>query len=276
MKKILLVDDDPAIVQYLVELLKHEGWAISTAGSGIEGLEKLSNQRYDLVVSDVWMPAMTGLEMLAEMRKLPQYPPAIVMTGDDTPAVTLKALAHQAQMLVTKPFKAGEMLTVIRQAIQAPSDSTIQVISATPDWVEIEIPCELKHVDQISSLMLKLKSDLPETVRESVGQAFRELLLNAVEWGGELDAERRVRISFVRAKRMLLYRIADPGKGFNFESLAHAAVANAPDDPIGHMRVREERGLRPGGLGILMTKSLVDELLYNEKQNEVVFVKYLD
>jgi anti-sigma regulatory factor (Ser/Thr protein kinase) len=49
-----------------------------------------------------------------------------------------------------------------------------------------------------------------------------------------------------------------------------------PDDPIGHMKVREEKGLRPGGLGILMTMSLVDELLYNEAQNEVVFIKYLD
>jgi hypothetical protein len=58
--------------------------------------------------------------------------------------------------------------------------------------------------------------------------------------------------------------------------LQHAAISNPPDDPIRHMNVREEKGLRPGGLGILMTMSLVDELLYNEAQNEVVFIKYLD
>ena len=53
-------------------------------------------------------------------------------------------------------------------------------------------------------------------------------------------------------------------------------MSNPPDNPIEHMRIREEKGIRPGGLGILMTMSLVDELLYNEAQNEVVFVKYLE
>jgi anti-sigma regulatory factor (Ser/Thr protein kinase) len=75
---------------------------------------------------------------------------------------------------------------------------------------------------------------------------------------------------------MLLYRIADPGQGFRFEGLAHSALANPPDRPTEHMAVREEKGLRPGGFGLLMTRQMVDELLYNEAQNEVVFVKYLD
>ena len=52
--------------------------------------------------------------------------------------------------------------------------------------------------------------------------------------------------------------------------------ANSPDDPIAHALVREEQGLRPGGLGLVMTRALVDELIYNEARNEVVFIKYLD
>ena len=75
---------------------------------------------------------------------------------------------------------------------------------------------------------------------------------------------------------MLLYRIADPGEGFDINRLAHAAINNPPDDPLGHARVREEMGLRPGGLGLMMTHALVDEVIYNEKRNEVVLVKYLD
>ena len=106
--------------------------------------------------------------------------------------------------------------------------------------------------------------------------AFRELLFNAVEWGGKLDPTRKVRISCLRAKRMLLYRIADPGEGFDIEALQHAAVCNPDDDPLRHAVVREEQGLRPGGLGLAITRSLVDELIYNEARNEVVFVKYLD
>lgn len=75
---------------------------------------------------------------------------------------------------------------------------------------------------------------------------------------------------------MLLYRIADPGEGFDINRLAHAAISNPDDDPLGHDRVREELGLRPGGLGLVMTRALVDEVIYNEKRNEVVLVKYLD
>ena len=141
---------------------------------------------------------------------------------------------------------------------------------------DIDGLCERANVDRIHDMMLKLKADLPQDVRENVSQAFRELLMNAMEWGGKFDPERKIRISYLRSKKMLLYRIADPGSGFNFEGLQHAAVSNPPDNPIEHMRIREEKGIRPGGLGILMTMSLVDELLYNEAQNEVVFVKYLE
>ena len=113
-------------------------------------------------------------------------------------------------------------------------------------------------------------------MRESVAHAFRELLTNAIEWGGKLDPTRKVRISCVRAKRMLLYRIADPGEGFDLDRLRHAAISNPADDPFQHIDVRDARGLRPGGYGLAMTRSLVDELIYNEARNEVICVKYLD
>ena len=75
---------------------------------------------------------------------------------------------------------------------------------------------------------------------------------------------------------MILYRVADPGSGFRFEDLAHAAVSNPPEDPFAHAQAREDKGLRPGGFGIMMARAMVDELIYNEAHNEVVFVKYLD
>ena len=115
-----------------------------------------------------------------------------------------------------------------------------------------------------------------EDIREALAQAFRELLMNAVEWGGKLDPTRKVRIACVRTKRMLLYRIADPGEGFDIDGLRHAAISNPEHDPIRHLVVREEKGLRPGGFGLAMTRSLVDELIYNEARNEVIFVKYLE
>ena len=113
-------------------------------------------------------------------------------------------------------------------------------------------------------------------MREAIGRVFREMLLNAIEWGGKLDPTREVRVTYLRAKKMILYRIADPGEGFRFEDLDHAAISNPEDNPMEHMEARMSKGIRPGGFGILMSQSLADELLYNEARNEVVFVKYLD
>ena len=97
-----------------------------------------------------------------------------------------------------------------------------------PEWVELVAPCVLEMADRIQSFVMQLETDLPEPVRESVAQAFREMLTNAIEWGGKLDPQRKVRISCVRAKRLLLYRIADPGEGFDIDKLRHAAISN-PD-----------------------------------------------
>jgi anti-sigma regulatory factor (Ser/Thr protein kinase) len=167
------------------------------------------------------------------------------------------------------------LVSLVRDALNATSAQPINVVSARPNWVELSVPCTREAADRLQGVVSHLDANLPEDVRESVAYAFRELLLNAIEWGGKLDPKRRVRISCLRAKRMLLYRIADPGPGFKTEELAHAAI-NHPDDPIEHMNVREQMGLRPGGFGILMVRAKVDELIYNEKQNEVVFIKYID
>ncbi len=80
----------------------------------------------------------------------------------------------------------------------------------------------------------------------------------------------------MRTSRMVQYRISDPGPGFRFENLNHAAIGDPERGPLAHMPVRESKGIRPGGLGLVMVKALADELLYNEEQNEVVLIKYLD
>jgi anti-sigma regulatory factor (Ser/Thr protein kinase) len=170
------------------------------------------------------------------------------------------------------------IVAAVADALAASSQATlpIEVISARPEWVEIVVPCVIQMAERLHAFILQLETGLPQDVRESVAQAFRELLCNAIEWGGQLDPNRTVRISCIRAHRMLMYRILDPGQGFNIEALPHAAISNSPDDPIGHAVVREEKGIRPGGLGLVMTRALVDELIYNEARNEVVFIKYLD
>ena len=97
-----------------------------------------------------------------------------------------------------------------------------------------------------------------------------------MEHGANFDPSQHVEVSYVRTKRMVLCRVKDPGQGFSLEELQHSAIANPEDDPFKHMETREAQGKRPGGFGILMAKRLVDDLIYNDKGNEVLLVKYLD
>jgi anti-sigma regulatory factor (Ser/Thr protein kinase) len=200
------------------------------------------------------------------------------MTADDTSATLLEAVKRQAYRYIRKPFAPKEIVEIVDRAMSRSSSAglPIEVVSATKHWLEMIAPCTLETADRLQSFVMHLEADLPEQIRESVAHAFRELLTNAIEWGGKLDPNRKVRISCVRTKRMLLYRIADPGEGFDLEKLRHAAIANPASDPLRHIDVREESGLRPGGYGLAMTRSLVDELVYNEARNEVICVKYLD
>ena len=272
---ILVVDDDRTTRHLTRATLLKAGYDVRVAKDGAEALTRLRGKKYDLVLLDVWMPRMDGLAMLDRMKKLRTRPRVIVMTSDDAPDTLLKAIRRQAHTFVHKPVEPAALVNLVRDVLKSAPEPPIEVLSARPDWVELVVPCTREAADRLHGVMAQLDTSLPEDVRESVGYAFRELLMNAVEWGGKLDPKRTVKISYVRAKRMLLYRITDPGTGFSMENLDHAAISH-PDNPIEHLEVRESKGLRPGGFGILMVRAKVDELIYNEKQNEVVFVKYLD
>ena len=276
MSKILVVDDDKATRHVLQAVLMSAEFTTAVARDGVEALRLLGAERFDLVLLDVWMPRMNGLELLAKLRAIDARPRVVVMTSDDAPETLLKAVREQAFKYVHKPVEAAQLLETVREALAASHPPPVEVISARPEWVELVVPCTREAAGHLEAVMSQLDSALAPDVRASIGYAFRELLLNAVEWGGKLDPSRTVRIACLRAKRMILYRIADPGTGFTVEDLPHAAIGQPPDDPIAHMQVREAKGLRPGGFGLLTVRASVDELLYNEQRNEVVFVKYLD
>ena len=274
--RVLIADDDAATRHGVAKLLENAGFDVSEAADGIAALNAIEQRPYDLVFLDIWMPQLSGLEVLARIRMGASRPKVIVMTSDSTSETLLRAVKEQAYDYLSKPFPPRQAVEVAHRALSADQDPAIEVLSARPHWVELLIPCTREAAERIQTFMMKLDAGLPDSVRETIASSFRELLLNAVEWGGQLDPNRKVRIASVRSPRMLMFRIADPGSGFSFEGLSHAAVGQPESEPIAHMSVREERGIRPGGFGILMTKAAADELIYNEAQNEVMFVKYFD
>lgn len=276
-QKILVADDDRTTRFAISSMLKNAGYAVTAVSNGGEALRKIQKTNFALAFLDIWMPELSGLEVLARVRASDgeSHPKVIIMTSDGTPENVLRAIREQAYEYVSKPFPPKEAVELAERALKHGASPPIEVISAKPHWVELLIPCTREAAERIQSFLMKLEGDLPDGVRHRIGLAFRELLLNAVEWGGKLDPNRKVRIAYVRSSRMLLYRIADPGSGFSIKGLTHAAVGQPHDDPMAHMAVRDQLGIRPGGFGIAMTQSMADELIYNEAQNEVIFVKYL-
>ena len=276
--RVLVVDDDRTLRHAITTLLRDAGYGTDQAGDGPEALQKLQTQHIDVMLLDIGLPGMSGLDVLAEARLAPEPPRVVMMTADDTPETLLQSIRGQAHLFIRKPFAPKRIVDMVNEVLASSPAAAlpITVVSARPEWVELVAPCSLEVAKRVQDFVMQLDAKLPDDVRQSVAQAFRELLTNAVEWGGRLDPTRTVRIACLRTRRMLVYRIADPGEGFDIARLAHAAINNPSDDPLGHDRAREELGLRPGGLGLVMTHALVDEVIYNEKRNEVVLVKHLD
>ena len=276
MSRVLVVEDDDTTRHLLSSVLKGAKFSVVTAKDGVAGLRQLRKGGFDLALLDIWMPRLNGLELLAKMRAEGLQTKAVVMTSDNTPETLLRAIREQAYYYLPKPVEPKMLLELVENALAASPVPPIEVLSARPEWVELLAPCEMATAERIQGFISQLDVDLSEEVRESVGQVFREMLINAIEWGGRLDPNRKVRIACLRTRRMVLYSITDPGPGFKIEELTHAAVGYSPSQPIEHVKVRQEKGIRPGGFGILMARAMVDELLYNEVRNQVVFIKYLD
>ena len=275
MSRILLVDDDPDIHRLIAPALATDGHTVLSAMSGKEGLEALTREPFDLVIIDYLMPVMDGVQFLEELRRIHPELRCIMVTGNDTPEAVLGALRCRCSDFLVKPLSIGELRSSITAVSTAPPMINIEIVSAQPNWLRFRVPCDLSAVPVLQKLFTTLKKDIPEQTREAIAYAFREMLNNAIEHGGKLDPTKQVEVAFIRLKRALIYWIRDPGEGFDPTQLPHAAVNNPTGDPFRHVAIRDEKGLRAGGFGILLTNQLVDELVYNKERNEVVFVKYL-
>ncbi|HKX29677.1 MAG TPA: response regulator [Blastocatellia bacterium] len=275
MSKILVIDDDSALHQVIEGALKSDGHTLWHATDAPQGLAVLARAPIDLALIDYVMPEPEGSEFLDRLSR--DYPKlkTILITAGETPATVLAALRKQVCDFLVKPFSTADLRTAIHSALDYHTLIDIEVISAAPNWVQLRVPCDLAAVPLLQKLLIQLKADLPEETREAMAYAFREMLNNAIEHGGKLDPTKRVEVLCVRLKRAIIYWIKDPGEGFDPESLEHAAVNNPAGDPFRHVTVRDKKGLRAGGFGILLTNQLVDELVYNERRNELMFVKYL-
>lgn len=114
-KNILVIDDDALVLKTIRKLLEREGYSVETAKSAREAIEKLSAQGFNLIVCDVRMPEMDGIEFLEEIKKgnKPQIP-IIYITGYASEEAPIKALRLGAKDYVLKPFDMDKLLESVK------------------------------------------------------------------------------------------------------------------------------------------------------------------
>lgn len=113
--RVLLVDDEKDIVEVIQDRLEAYGFAVVTAGTGVEALKALSTDTFDGVFLDVKMPEMGGIEALEQIRKINQEIPVIIITSSSTRESAIEALAKGANDFVLKPFEWQELKAKIEK-----------------------------------------------------------------------------------------------------------------------------------------------------------------
>ena len=121
MPRILAVDDEPNIVRLIQVNLERHGYQVETANNGAQALAKIKANRPDLLVSDVMMPEMDGMELLANVRRDPSLMdlPVIMLTAKAQDKDVLEGYTRGADMYLTKPFNPQELLSFVKRILSA-------------------------------------------------------------------------------------------------------------------------------------------------------------
>lgn len=275
-KNALVVDADPDISSLLLRVLQPGSWVLTSVPDNLSALAVSRAKAFDLIVTSDKTSGREDIELLRQIRRVRPHTRLIILADESTPGDVITAMRERAFSYFSKPFSLDTLAEMIYIATEGPCwDDGIEVVSGTPELIRILARCEVKTADRLIHFLNEI-ADLPDPEKNEVATAFREILLNAIEHGGRLDPNQYVKIEYVRARHMITCHITDPGPGFTLDEIPHAAIANPADDPIRHVALREEFGMRPGGFGVLLAQQLVDELIYGQDGNEVILIKYID
>jgi DNA-binding NarL/FixJ family response regulator len=277
MSRVLVIGSHIQVSREIGGALSAADFPMEYSAGHADALQRLRMRSFGVVITSPDSVVDEDLALLEEMRAIRPGVKCIVLARHSSPGEVIAALRSRVFACFTPPFDPAEIANFARSAA---SDSQwrddIQVLSARPGWVSVRANCRLITAERLITFAKELSRQLPEDTREEMMQAFREILLNAMEHGAAFNPEQVVEVTGVRTKRALVFYVHDPGAGFRLESLTNAAIANPADDPVAHIVQRQAEGVRPGGYGLLLAGGTVDELIYSEIGNEVLLIKYLD
>jgi two-component system alkaline phosphatase synthesis response regulator PhoP len=226
MTKILVVDDEPSIVKLVTAYLKPEGYDVLTAADGPSGLKSARAFKPDVVILDIMLPGMDGLEVLQQIRRESQAY-VILLTARTEEADKVIGLSVGADDYMTKPFSPRELTARIKAALRR-----LQ-LSPTPAGdtgtlafrhLRLDAGARKVSVDDLPVELTAIEFDLLKALAENRGRVLsREQLLEKV-WGGEYFGEMRVvdvHLGHVRQKLGRPDLIATVrGIGYRFEDEA--------------------------------------------------------
>ena len=193
MKKILIIEDEEKIARFIELELSHEGYEIDKTFNGREGLEMVEQNHFDLILLDIMLPELNGLEVLRRIRKFSEVP-VIMLTARDAVMDKVSGLDMGADDYITKPFAIEELLARIRVALKrksdTPKDKKENILSAgklTLDISSHEVYYDSQKIDLTNREFILLRTLLEN---KSIVLS-RDTLLEKV-WGYDYMGETNV------------------------------------------------------------------------------------
>lgn len=223
MSKILVIDDEPSIVNLVKAYLTPEGYEVLTAADGPSGLKAARAFKPDLIILDIMLPGMDGLELLSRLRRESDVY-VLLLTARTEETDKIVGLSVGADDYVTKPFSPRELTARVKAALRrlqtaAGSGSEVSVYSF--QHLEMDVGARTVSVDGHPVDLTALEFDLLKALVENRGRVLsREQLLEKV-WGGEYFGEQRVVDVHLGHVRQKLGRddliVTVRGVGYRFE-----------------------------------------------------------
>ncbi|MBE9029200.1 response regulator [filamentous cyanobacterium LEGE 11480] len=235
--RILLVDDDDALREVLTQRLSVENYAIDTAKDGQQGWEHISTYDYDLVILDVVMPQLDGVNLCKHLRSQGHTVPILLLTSQDSHDAKLTGWEAGADDYVVKPFNEAELIARIRALLRRSHTNPLPILTWGELWLNTNTGDSLYGGRELS-LTAKEYALLEMMLRDSQHVFSSEEILDSL-WASEaFPAEATVRSHVRRLRNKLTAAGAPPdfiatahGHGYYLKAIAGAAVAYPPSPP---------------------------------------------
>jgi DNA-binding response OmpR family regulator len=206
--RILIVEDEPKIVRFLELELSHEGYDVLCAGNGADGLSIALSEPVDLVLLDMMLPELTGMEVLRRLRRESGIP-VIILTARDDLNDKVMGLDLGADDYITKPFRIEELLARIRAALRRPT-ITAQAGQLVLSDLVLDTACHTVTRGERALDLTKREFDLLEYLLRNRGAVLtRNQILEHV-WGYDFEGDSNVVDVYIRYLRAKVEKDNEP------------------------------------------------------------------